>query len=261
MAKKVEDASEQINILEIKTKRVRFNLVFENLVMHRFATKAVRELMYPARRTSRVEREQTLKHDPIAEYRECFYRNSDPKRPALFHLPAGMIKKAMGAAALEMPDATKSAILRLTNVVDLNIDLFGIPYLFTRMCRLTGPAKTPDPRTRPIFPEAACTVTIQFVASRLTEKSVINLAAAAGVIIGVGDGRGEGWGRFRLVSDDNKDFRRIVSEQGRKPQLIAYEKPNFLDDETAELITWFQEEVQRREQGELLADDFAEAAE
>jgi hypothetical protein len=114
--------------------------------------------------------------------------------------------------------------------------------------------RTPDVRTRPIFPQWACRVTMTYVKDILTEQSIANLMGAAGMLIGIGDWRGErggSYGKFTLVDEDNADFKAIVRHQGIKAQRAAFQTPIFYDEDTTELMNWFEEELLRREKSHL----------
>jgi hypothetical protein len=254
MAKKTKTNSksdEQIEIAEIHANDVVTNIVGTSpMIMNRFSQKAWQELLYPSERRSRATLEQSLKHDPVAEFRGAVYRNRDPKQPALIHVPNGAFHGALAAAALDIPGAAKAKIERLTRVVDVNINLFGVPQIFCAMVRNSDMNRTPDVRTRPIYPRWACTVTIRYIRNVLTERTIVNLLAAAGVIIGIGDWRGQKggpYGAFRLVSDHDKEFLDIVKNGGRVAQQKALDTPIFFDEDTEELLTWFAREVERRE--------------
>jgi hypothetical protein len=219
------------------------------MIMHRFAWKAWQELLFPAPPKSRVDRAETLKHNPLIEYRECFYKNRDLDTPTMFHIPDGTFGKAIAAAAYDMPGPqSKAEISRLARTIG-QINLYGIPCLRMDMVRQGGISRTPDVRSRAHFSEWACKIDIQFLANTLTEKSIGNLLVAAGIITGVGDWRpqkGGSCGTFRVVDEDDEDYQRIVNTQGRGPQQAAYEKPTFLDDDAEQLYTWFYEELERR---------------
>jgi hypothetical protein len=237
--------------------------------MHRFSQKAIQELFYPSQDMNKAEREQTLKHDPLAEYRGAFYRNrAQDQRPTKFHLPNGMLHKAIAAAALDIPGATKAEIGRLTRITNLNIDLYGTPQLYSTMVRNSGIGRTPDVRTRPVFPEWACRINVEWVATAIGEKALGNLVYAAGRIIGIGDWRGERggpFGAFKLVHPNATNaegreayvkYQRIIATQGLKAQEHAFRHPDFYDQDTADLITWFESEIRRREKAGLLSADF-----
>jgi hypothetical protein len=248
LPKKVETA--EIEIMQINTNEVRFNLVGTTpLIMHRFDQKAWRELLLPSKRKNTAERETTLKHDPIAEFRGAIYRSREARAPTVIHLPCGMLHKAIGQAALDIPGAAKSQIMRLTSVITPTVHLYGIPMLGADMVR-EGMSKTPNVRIRPYFREWACEISFRYIADLVQEKQIAALLGAAGHIVGVGDWRGEkggSFGRFRVAEENDIEFRRIVKHQGRAAQLEAIEHPQYYSDETKELIAWYFEEVDRRE--------------
>jgi hypothetical protein len=219
------------------------------MIMHRFAWKAWQELLYPAPPKSRVDRVETLKHNPLIEYRECFYKNRDVETPTMFHIPDGTFGKALAAAAYDMPGPqSKAEISRLARTVG-QINVYGIPCLRMDMVRQGGISRTPDVRSRAHFSEWACKIDIQFLANTLNRQSIGNLLGAAGIITGVGDWRpqkGGSCGTFRIANENDKDYQRIVETQGRGPQQSAYEKPSFLDDDAEQLYNWFYEELERR---------------
>jgi hypothetical protein len=248
--KKNEETTE-IRPIEMRT--IGVNIVgMSPLIMHRFSAKARQQLLFPPPRKNMAERATTMKHDPLLEYREALYKNSNPKEPTLFHMPVGMIHGALASAALDIPGATKAAVERLTNVIR-QINLFGVPYLGMDMVRSSDQARTPDVRTRPKFKRWAFTVNIRYKTDPLTDTQILNLLAAAGEIVGLGDWRtqkgGAGaWGNFRLASADDDEFLDIVATEGRKPQKAAFENPQEYDEETTELLAWFNAEKAKRRQ-------------
>ena len=251
MFKKKTSEPTAIVINEIETEVVKFNVVGTSpLIMHRFASKAWQELLFPSPEKNKAERAQTLKHDPLAEYRECMYRNRDAKRQTLFHLPNGMFHGAMTSAAIDMPGAKRAQMERLTRVTDVNIDLYGVPQMFMAMVRNSDMARTPDVRTRAIFPQYACSVSVRYVRGMITQRAIANLFGAAGFIVGIGDWRpqrGGPYGSYRLVADNDKEFVSITRNQGRAAQQAAYDNPTYYDDDTRDLMRWFQAELTRRE--------------
>lgn len=248
MKKKVEAT---IEIAEMKMGQIRFHLIGTTpMIMHRFSSKAVGELLLPSPKKNAAERATTLKHDPVAEFRETIYRNRDPKTPAAIHVPTNAFSAAIANAALDVPGATKSQLMRLTSVTDTHIDLFGLPRLFMSMVRSSDMARTPDVRTRAIFPRWACSITVSYVASLLKENQIANLLATAGLIIGIGDWRsqkGGSYGAFKLVKEDDKEYLDILKKEGRKAQIQAMEHPVCFDSDSEELLAWFHAEIKRRE--------------
>lgn len=254
MAIKKSDVT--IEIAELKMGQLRCHLLGTSpMIMHRFSSKAVRELLLPSPKKNAAEKATTLKHDPVTEFRETIYRNRDPRTPAAIHVPTNAFSQALANVALDMPGATKSQLIRLTSVVDSHIDLFGLPRLYMAMVRQSGIERTPDVRTRAIFPRWACSLTVQYVASLLKENQIANLLANSGIIIGIGDWRsqkGGNNGSFKLVPENDPEFRDIVKNEGRKAQLHAIEHPVCHDADTEELLAWFDAEIKRRERDKEL---------
>lgn len=246
------DQTEVVDIQPIETRRLIVNVVGTSpFIVHRFAQKAWRELLLPSRQKNRAALEADLKHDPIAEYRGCFYRNRDAKAPTLFHVPAGMLHGAITSAALDIPGIAKTQLERLTSIVTPDIYLFGTPKMFMSMVRNSDQKHTPDVRTRPIFERWAIpNLTIEFKLDPLGDNQVINLLAAGGIIVGLGDWRpqkGGPYGKFKVVDANDAELREIMKTGARSAQQNAYEDPRPWDIETEELFSWYNAEVSRRE--------------
>lgn len=226
----------------------------ESLILNRPSEKAKRQLLFPAtRRKSQPELMASLKHNPVEEYRAAPYTLKSKKSPTLLALPSGAFKKAIGQAALDVPGAFKNQIGRLTWVAAFESDLipvYGIPKIGLSVVRSADMSRTPDVRTRVFLPRWAVLLQVSFVTPNLTEKNVLNLLAAAGLITGVGDWRQEkgsgSHGRFRLVSPNDPAFLAVLEEGGRAAQEEAMENPEPYDAESEELLTWFTEELTRR---------------
>jgi hypothetical protein len=221
------------------------------LVMNRMPAKARQQLLWPMRKLNKAAREQTQKHNPYLEYRDSIYRCSDPHAPTLVHIPNGAIKKAMANAAIDIPGATKAQIGRLVKVLDPTVHIYGKPFLYMDIVRQAGINKTPDIRTRAMFPTWACSLTIRYIRNLIREQDVYNLLDAAGDIIGIGDGRTEKGtfdnGSWIIVDPDDKQWHAIVKNGGRKAQEAAMAKPEAINSDTEELLAWFDTEVVRRE--------------
>jgi hypothetical protein len=243
-----------MEIQPIKTRRIVAFLVGTSpLIMHRFALKAWQELLYPSPKKNSAERAASLKHDPLAEYQGCFYKNRDTHSDTLFHIPNGMPHQALAAAALDIPGTTRAAMERLTSVVNPTINLWGLPQMFMAMVRNSDQNRTPDVRTRPIFPRWACQIEIDYKVDPLTDAQILNLLGAAGVIVGMGDWRpqrGGSYGKFRICSPTDAEYKAIIKEGARAGQQRAFEKPLYFDEETQELMTWFLQELSRRRQND-----------
>ena len=251
MPKKKITTEEMIDITPVRMASIKCHLVGTSpLIMHRFPKKAWEQLLFPKGRANAAEKADNLKHDPLMEFRESVYRNRDQRQAAAIHLPSGAFTKAIASAALDLPGATKAQILRLVSVKSTQINLYGVPQMYMAMTRSSDIARTPDVRTRAIFPEWACEVDIGFVETLVKQNQVVNLFAAAGVIVGLGDWRpqkGGTHGRFDIVDPSSSDYQRIIRGMGRGAQLDALENPGAYDVDTDELYTWFLDEAERRE--------------
>jgi len=122
-------------------------------------------------------------------FRESVYRNRDARQGAAIHLPSGALPRRLPRPHSTFPAPPKAQILRLVSVKSTQINLYGIPQMFMAMTRSSDIARTPDVRTRAVFPSWACEIDIGFVSTLVKQNQVVNLFAAAGVIVGLGDWR------------------------------------------------------------------------
>jgi hypothetical protein len=115
MAVKKKEAS--IEIAKISMGTVKMCILGTSpMIMHRFSFKAWQELLFPSGRKNAAEKAENLKHDPLNEFREAIYRNRDASEPTAIHIPAGAFSAALASAALDIPGASKSQIMRLCSV-------------------------------------------------------------------------------------------------------------------------------------------------
>lgn len=221
------------------------------LILNRMSEKAKHVLLMPSGRKTAVEKATSLKHIPVDEYRASAHTIKDPKAPTLLAALSTAFKGAIRSAALDMPGAKKAQIGRLTYIAGEYIGIYGLPKLFMSIVRSADMNKTPDVRTRAIVPEWACHFQVTFVQPLIRPQAVVNLLQAAGLTIGVGDWRPEkgagSYGQFTVVNKDDPTFKRIVKEGGRSAQVAAMEKPVCYDDETTELLSWYDDERAKRE--------------
>lgn len=252
MAIRKNTPEEVSDILKVSTGSLECYIVGNSpLICNRMSEKAKHELLMPKGRKNAVERATTLKHVPIDEYRASAYTLKDDTQPTLLAMLSTAFKGALRSAALDMPGAKKAQIGRLTYLAGEFVGIYGVPKLFMSITRSADMAKTPDVRTRAIVPEWACHLTITFVQPLIRAQAVGNLLAAAGLTIGVGDWRPEkgsgNYGQFEIVSKDDQRYARIVKSGGRKAQIEALENPVAYDAETAELLSWFDDERAKRQ--------------
>jgi hypothetical protein len=238
---KKAEASGEIQILEIDQGEVSFAVLgITPFICNRMSAKAKHELLLPKGRMTAADKQSNLKHNPMQEFRDSFYRSKQEVDPT----------RAMMTAALDMPGAKKAQIGRLVWVAGTYVNLYGVPQISSAVVRSADINRTPDVRTRAILPEWACYVTVRFVRPILTATAVSNLEAASGMICGVGDWRQEkgsgNFGAFELVPPDDERFLSVVKRGGRAAQLAAIDDPVAFDEETEELMAWYGEDMKRR---------------
>lgn len=225
---------------------------------NRMSTKAKRSLLYPEGRKNTAQKQGSMKHDPLAEYRAAPTILRADDEPTLIAHPATGFKKAMCTAALDLPGMKKAQIGRLVHVIGEHVGLYGVPRLHMAPVRSADMNRTPDIRTRAILPEWACYLSIRFVTPILRERMVVQLLAAAGMYIGVGDFRSEkgagDYGCFRICPPDDPSFRRLIKTAGRKAQAEALDEPTAYDEETEDLWSWYRDEVERRGGGPAVVE-------
>jgi hypothetical protein len=168
---------------------------------------------------------------------------------------ATWFKGAMMTAALDMPGMFKSTIGRLVWVEgDYSSDMihiYGVPKMVLSLVRQAGLSKTPDVRSRPILPRWCCKVTIGYSVPLIGERDVANLLAAGGITSGVGDWRpqkGSGtFGQFRLAAMDDVEVAEIMAGGGRAEQVAALAEPEYYNEETADLMAWYEPAAKARQ--------------
>jgi hypothetical protein len=217
------------------------------IICNRMAAKAMRELLAPRGKKGKAEREQTLKHDPLAEFRNSMsVRNGTGPTRVVF--PSSAVKGAMMEAAKETAGTSAAQIGRLVWVEGMECDLYGVPELYMAVVRSADMNKTPDVRTRAILRDWCLRVTIQYTMPQMNEKTLLQLLANAGIIIGIGDFRqqkGKGnYGQFEIATE--AQCKSAIERGGIKQQDAAILSPDCYDADTQELLSWFGEEIERR---------------
>ena len=250
MATKVNDNAEiSIRAMEVATSRFAL-LGITPMIQNRLPEKARQELLMPKGRKTAADKASSLKHDPLAEFRSSPHRISDENAPTLIGIPASAVKKALAAAALDIPGAKKSQVGRLTFVRGDIVPVFGIPQVMCAITRSADMGRTPDVRTRAVLPQWAAVVEIEHPAEIISSTSLANLLAAAGRFIGLGDWRSEkgagNYGSFTIVAEDDPAFVAVVKAGQRQEQIDAMESPTSYNAETDELLAWFNVELKRR---------------
>lgn len=250
MAKGATATVESIEVLEVRRGKVEVCILGTSpIILNRMSQKAREVLLLPRGPKSAAEKKSTLKHNPPEEFRASAHTTAEPG-PTRLLIPGAMVKGAIRSVALDMPGASKAEIGRQVFVENEWLHLYGVPEMFMAVTRSADMKRTPDIRTRAIVPRWACRASITFVVPLLTAKVVMNLLAAAGIMRGLGDWRPEkgsgSYGQFELVSADHKDFLDILKNGGRQPQDQALADPACYDAQTAELLSFFVSEAERR---------------
>jgi hypothetical protein len=251
MSTKKNESPVSIDVMEVQQGRMTIAIVGTTPFIHnRVSEKGKRELLLPRGKKTTAEKAQSLKHDPLREWRASPYTILDDAAPTLMAFLAVGPKRAAMTAALDIPGAKKTQIGRLMRVEGERLPLYGIPQMHMTIVRSADMNRTPDIRTRAITPRWAMLLDVTFAKPMLREKAVLNLFAAGGMFVGVGDWRTEkgsgNYGSFRLAGADDAELRDILATGGRAAQIAAFNVPSFYDQESEELFTWYTGEVAQR---------------
>jgi hypothetical protein len=262
MKSKKNETDNILNIAPLETGVAKFCLLGTTpMIQNRLAEKARMELLFPrGGRLSSSDKLANMKHDPVYEFRSAAYAPKDKAYATRLIIPARAFSKALAESALDTPGAKKTQITRLTWILaehGVNVPVYGIPYLFMAPVRMADMKKTPDIRTRAILPEWCCFLSVRYLVPQLTVQTIGNLLARAGLLIGIGDDRhekGGNSGMFELVAENHPIFERLIKEAGRTAQDEALAKAEPYEQESEELLSWFQSEVIRRERDKTKKD-------
>lgn len=255
-AKKIEAPSIdprklEIQIMELNTGCLDIYLVgTSSIIFNRNSEKAKRQLLMPSGRKTEAEKASQLKHQPLEEYRASAYKFRGDDEPTRIFMPANAFKGIMRQTALDIPGARKTQIGRLTWIVGEDVPIYGIPQMRSDIVRMADAKRTPDVRFRAELLHWCCKFSVSFMQPQLNETAIINLLTNGGIICGVGDFRQEkgagSHGQFKLVGKDDEVFAHIVKHGGRKIQDAGLASPEYADDDTAELVAWYDSELVRR---------------
>jgi len=258
--KKTEQAAEVV-VDELRRETFEAWVVGESPLIHNaMSAKAGRQLLMPPRKKTAADKASTLKHEPYPEFVQSMYTSRVDEASTYVVVKATAFKKAIMGAALDMPGAKKAQIGRLLYVegecVNDEIGIYGVPEMMMSVTRSADMAKTPDVRTRAIFPTWCAKLRVTYAVPLLNQRTVGNLLAAAGMTQGVGDWRVEkgsgNYGRFAVAPEDHPIVQLLRDNGGRENQVSAIKNPAYYDSETEELAQWFDEEVKRRGMEKLL---------
>lgn len=249
MAKAKKTQTDDVALLNYSEASARFRVVGTSpLIMHAMSAKTKMSLLLPRRKTAADKAE--AKHNPIQEFRDSMYFTRSPDEPTLVYMPAVAFKAAARAASYDFGGPAKALIGRLMHVVGSEVHIYGTPEVLMSVTRSADMNKTPDVRTRAVFPAWCAEFTVRWVEPRLNGTVIAQMLSAAGITQGVGDWRPEkgsgNFGCFELVEGDDPRFGVIQECGGRAAQLDAIKKPVAFDSETESLLSWYDTEVTRR---------------
>lgn len=239
-----------IDVVEFNVGKADFYLVGRTpIILNRMSEKAKHTLLMPKGRMTAADKARNVKHNPYQEFRDSPYTNPDKSADTYLEHLSTAFKAAIRGAGLDVPGATKSQLGRLLWVEGERVSLYGVPKLFMSVTRSADMNKTPDVRTRTIIKDWACKISVSFVQPMLNIKTVSNLLAAAGLTQGIGDWRPEkgsgNYGQFILAEANDKALKERF-KVGYQQQFEAMQNPVPYDQETEELLAWFDEEADRR---------------
>lgn len=244
-------SSGELNVIRVTRERVTLCVKgVTPLIICRMSEKAKRELLLPKGGVTAGDKKTKLKHDPYAEFVSSPYTIEDDVAPTLLACLSVSFKHAIGAVAVDLPDApAKAQIGRSTYVENELVPIYGMPQLMMSVVRNSGINRTPDIRTRCIIPKWAAYVSITYATPIISQDVIVNLLANAGIMNGVGDFRaqkGKGnYGTWEIVEENDPEFQEIIGV-GRAQQLAAMDDPECYDEESREMYSWFEAEAKRR---------------
>jgi hypothetical protein len=219
------------------------------LFQNRMSNKVKQTLLVGGRKKTQADRVQ-IKHDPYTEFLDSAERMSDG--PTALGMRVTAIKGAMCTAALETAGITKSSAQRLIFMPGDLVPLYGTPQLRMDVVRSADINRTPDVRSRCYLPQWGVEFEVRYITPQLSAASIASLLVNAGVLVGVGDFRQEkgkgGFGAFRVLGDgeDDAEWNELIKKHGRAAQLKALKTPEYANEDTIELMNFFESEKKRR---------------
>ncbi len=231
---------------------IRLRLIGETpMFQNRMSAKAKQQLLVGGRKKTAADK-VNIKHAPLQEFQDSMEQIADDDSPTVLGLRVVAVKAAMCTAALETAGITKTSAQRLLFMPGDLVPLYGTPKLRMDVVRSADINRTPDVRTRAFLPKWGAEVEIQHILPQLPMSAVVTLACNAGVLVGVGDFRQEkgkgAFGSFRAIPADQQDdeWDDLVENHGRVAQQQAFDEPELADQDTADLMDYFADEVKRR---------------
>lgn len=248
MAAKAQTA--EIKVMPLRRASAKLRIIGTTpMFQNRMANKVKQGLLVGTKKKTKAERVE-IKHNPLQEFRDSMEIVKDG--PTALGLRVTAVKAAMCTAALETAGLTKTSAQRLLFMPGDFTPLYGTPQLRMDVVRSADINRTPDVRSRCFLPKWGAEIEVQFIVPQLSAASVVSLLCNAGVLIGVGDFRQEkgkgAFGSFRVLGEGEQDdeWDDLVANHARDAQLAAIDNPEYADQDTLDLMEFFEEEVQRR---------------
>lgn len=251
--KKTAAASKVIEPVELQTGRATFYILGKQpLIYNAISMKVKQDLLHPKGRKTAAEKATTLKHVPREEYRDSVYAfKDDTKFPTHLCLPCRMFKAALAGVGKRIVGSTTAELKQLVWVETQFTPLFGVPQLLISVVRNADINRTPDMRSRAIVPQWCCEITVGHAIPHVSSTSLGRLLAASGILNGVGDWRQEkgsgSYGQFEIVNANDPRYLAIIKTGGKAKQLSALHEPAYYDDETEELMDWYDAQIAKRD--------------
>ena len=131
-----------IDVVRVTKESIEFCLVGTSpFVCNAMSAKARQSLILPPKRKSKMEKETTLKHEPMVEFVQSAYRSRLDDAETRIEFPAAGFKRAMASAALELPGVSKAQIGRLCWAEGHMVPIYGVPQLWMAVVRSADPGK------------------------------------------------------------------------------------------------------------------------
>ncbi len=251
MAARKKTVAKTIEIIEVQQESIEMVLKGTTpFIQNRLPAKVARELLLPAPKKTAGFKATNLKHDPYEEFRDSVHRSNDEKSKTLIVHPAIAFKSALRNVAIDVPSSSSKAQLgRLIYVAEKTFPIWGLPELKCDIIKQSGPSRTPDVRSRVCLREWVAIVKFLYPVPIINQRLMVTLMSHAGWMQGTGDFRQEkgagSHGCWELSTLDDPDVKRIM-KIGRKQQAAALKDPPIFDEESVELLSWFDLEVKKR---------------
>jgi hypothetical protein len=222
------------------------------IILNNLSPESARSLLLPKTK-NQAAKDATPKHDPYREFETAAYYMPDKDSPTLLAAKGVWFKLAACAIALDIPDAPKMAFLKRNIFTPEEwVPLWGIPKLRMDQVKQAGQNRAPDIRTRVTIEHWCTRVTFQYNVPILRKNQVLMLAGNGIKTGGVGDWRGQkggsSFGSGESVPESSKAFKAIQASGGRGAQMEAMSTPEPVNTWTADMLSWYDEEIQRRGQ-------------